>query len=382
MELTYAHDVTRNQILLVNTPNSLGFSQQWQNAGTLDNKTAELSASLPVINKKDFTWSMRGTWDRTRTYITELFTPEYTTDGGTGQGTTTFFHITANTAPDPASGLPQNRFGQIWGRKFYRKCSDMPTSLQGSCGDGKDYQVNDKGYVVWTGAGNSWRDGITKNLWVTRLNGAQSPFGDAVPLYFGMPIVDRPLRGQPGEGTGINQIIGNVFPKFRWTYSNNLSWKRLTLYGLFDATVGNNIYNQGEGWGLLDFASANFDMGHQSVETAKPAGYTWRAGPSENVGVQGFYDLLGPNNYVLEDGSFVKLREVSLSYKVGSLHGWGDWTVGLVGRNLHTWTKYTGLDPEVGSNSGSGATSALTNQTDAFGFPNLRTFTVSLSTRF
>ena len=53
--------------------------------------------------------------------------------------------------------------------------------------------------------------------------------------------------------------------------------------------------------------------------------------------------------------------------------------------DLKTFTSYTGLDPEVGSNGGSGQNgsgSALVNATDAFGFPTLRTFTVSLSTRF
>lgn len=379
-ELTYSHAVTKDQILQVNTPNSLGFSRQWQNAGTLDNKTFEVSLNLPVINKRDLTWSMRGTWDRTRSYITELFTPEYTTDGGTGQGTTTFFHITSNTAKN--NGLPQNRFGNIWGRKFYRQCSDMPASLQDKCGPGKDYQVNGDRFVVWVGAGNDWRDGITKNLWVTKLAGADSPFGNGMPLYWGMPIIDRPLRGQPGEGTGINQILGNVFPDFRWTYSNNLSYKRLSFYGLLDATWGQEIYNQGEGWGLLDFSSANYDQGNVSVENAKPAGYSWRAGGSESTGIGGFYDLLGPNNYAVEDGSFIKLREVSLAYHVGSVRGFGDWSVGLVGRNLKTWTKYSGLDPEVGASGGSGSTSALTNSTDAFGFPNVRTFTLSLSTRF
>jgi TonB-linked SusC/RagA family outer membrane protein len=379
-ELTYAHDITRDQILLVNTPNSLGFSQQWQNAGTLDNKTFEVALNLPLINRKNLTWSMRGTWDRTRTFITELFTPEYTTDGGTGQGTTTFFHITANTEKN--NGLPQNRFGNIWGRKFYRQCSDLPSAIQSQCGPGKDFQVNGDRYVVWVGAGNDWRDGITKNLWVTQLPGSQSPFGSNVPLYWGMPIIDRPLAGEPGQGLGINQILGNVFPDFRWTYSNNISYKRLTLYGLFDATWGQEIYNQGEGWGLLDFSSSEFDAGNKSVQDAKPAGYAWRAGPSESTGIGGFYDLLGPNNYAVEDGSFIKLREVSLSYNLGAVHGVGDWTIGLVGRNLHTWTKYSGLDPEVGSSGGSGSTSALTNSTDAFGFPPVRTFTISLSTRF
>jgi hypothetical protein len=323
---------------------------------------------------------MRGTWDRTRTFVTELFTPTFAYDGGTTQGTGTFFHITA--VDSMSNGWNQRQFGNIWGRRFYRNCSEMPSSLQGSCGDGLDYQKNDKGYIVWVGKGNSWRDGITKNLWVTKLSASQSPFGSKVPLYWGMPIIDRPLAGQPGEGIGISQILGNVFPKFRWTYANNMTYKRLTLYGLVDATVGNYIYNQTTDWGLLDFSSSMFDSGGQSVEQAKPAGYTWRTGPSESTGIGGFYDVLGPNTFTVESGSFAKLREVSANYRIGAVRGVGDWSIAVIGRNLYTWTNYSGLDPEVGSSGGSGNTSSLTNATDAFGFPNLRTYTIQLSTRF
>ena len=150
---------------------------------------------------------------------------------------------------------------------------------------------------------------------------------------------------------------------------------------MFDGTFGHDINNQGEGWGLLDFASSYFDQGKNSVETAKPIGYGWRVGGSEGVGTGGFYDALGPNTYNVEDGSFVKLREVSLTYRVGAVRGIGDWTLGLVGRNLMTFTSYSGYDPEVGV-SGGQAGSGLINQVDAFDFPTLRTFTFSLSTRF
>jgi hypothetical protein len=231
---------------------------------------------------------------------------------------------------------------------------------------------------VWVGEGNDWREGITKNLWVTKLDGAASPWHNGLPLYWGMPIIDRP----DGQTIGRNQILGNVFPDFRWTFANNMSYKRFTLYGLLDATWGQEIYNQGEGWGLLDFSSSEFDTENRTVETAQPTGYSWRAGPGESTGIGGFYDLLGPNNYAVEDGSFIKLREITLSYRIGQIQRFGDWSVGLVGRNLKTWTKYIGLDPEVGSSGGSGTTSALTNSVDAFGFPNVRTFTVFLTTRF
>jgi len=184
---------------------------------------------------------------------------------------------------------------------------------------------------------------------------------------------------------GFNQIIGNVFPDFRFTFTNDIQYKRITLYTLLDATIGHDINNQGEGWGLLDISSDHFDQANKTVETAKPVGYSWRAGSPESTGIGGFYDVLNVNNYVLEDGSFAKLREVSLTYKVGRIGGVGDWTVGVIGRNLFTITNYSGYDPEIGSNGGSGTRgtgSGLINQTDAFNFPTLRTFTFSLSTRF
>ncbi len=377
VEVTYAQSLTRNQILNVPTPASLGFASKWQNAGTLQNKTWEVALNLPVITKKDFQWNTRATWDRNRSYITDLFMPEYFTSAGTGQGTGSIFLITARK--DKVDGVPVNRFGNIWGRKFYKTCSDLPSSVQTQCGAGKAYQVNDQGWVVWAGEGNSYRDGITKNLWQTKLPAAQSPWN--FPLQFGHPIVDRPLKGEKGEGVGINHIIGNTLPKFRFALNNTVTYKKLSLYALLDATIGHNIQNQGEGWGLLDLSSSYFDQGNASVETAKPLGYGWRVGGSEGAGSGGFYDLLGPNNYNTEDGSYAKFREVSLTYQIGKVAGMGDWTLSAIGRNMFTFTKYSGYDPEVGV-SGGQAGSGLINQVDAFDFPTLRTYTISLSTRF
>jgi hypothetical protein len=247
---------------------------------------------------------------------------------------------------------------------------------------GKMFQVNDMGYVVYVPVGFSWRDGITRNLWQTSLASAGSPWN--VPLSFGHAIIDRPLRDEAGAGVGISQILGNVMPDFRATVSNNFQYKRVNAYALFDGTFGHRIYNMGEQWGLFDWASDNFDMRKRTVEEAKPIGYHWRVGPPENsAGTGGFYDILGVNNYNFEDGSYVKLREANLSYHIGPVRGVGDWTVGLVGRNLLTFTKYSGYDPEIGGNhTNTGANSGLISQVDAFDFPTLRNYTISLSTRF
>ena len=388
VELTHVNSATKNQILPVPTPATLGFSTQWQNAGTLESNTWEAALTLPVLNRRNFSWTMRGTWDRTRSYITQLFEPEFYTNGGTAQGTGSLFFMTANTAK--SDGWQMNQFGNVWGRAFYKGCGSLPSSVQADCGDGKTFQVNDKGWVVYVGAGNSWRDGITKNLWQTKLPAAQSPWN--VPLYFGMPIVDRPLRGQscsataplscPGETNGALHILGNTLPDFRLTWNNTVQYKRLTFYALLDGTYGHWIYNQGEQWGLLDFSSHNFDQAGTTVETAKPSGYSWRVGAPESSGAGGFYDFLGPNNYTTEKGTFTKVREISLTYRIGALKGiGGDWTAGVVGRNLFTFTNYSGYDPETGAGAGTTG-SGLINQTDNFGFPTLRRFTFTLSTRF
>jgi hypothetical protein len=117
------------------------------------------------------------------------------------------------------------------------------------------------------------------------------------------------------------------------------------------------------------------------VDLAKPIGYYWRAGSPDNVGIGGFYDILGPTNYTVESTSYAKLRELSMAYNVGPVSGVGNWTVSLIGRNLFTITNYQGFDPEVGQ-AGGIANSAAINAVDAFGFPNTRSFTFALSTSF
>ncbi len=116
-----------------------------------------------------------------------------------------------------------------------------------------------------------------------------------------------------------------------------------------------------------------------SIASAKPIGYYFRAVSTGGVG--GLYDVLGPNNNTVEDASFVKLREMSVAYRIGRLAGVGDWSISVVGRNLLTFSDYKGFDPEVGlggGNLGSGVLNAI----DAFTFPNLRTFSFQIQTSF
>ena len=75
-----------------------------------------------------------------------------------------------------------------------------------------------------------------------------------------------------------------------------------------------------------------------------------------------------------------------MSYRIGPIGGVGDWQVSAIGRNVLTITGYRGFDPEVGISAGSTTggqlNSGALNAIDAFTFPNLRTFTLGVSTTF
>ncbi|HXF96861.1 MAG TPA: SusC/RagA family TonB-linked outer membrane protein [Gemmatimonadales bacterium] len=366
LEVTYANTRVKDQILPVQVPATTGFGTQWQNVGTLTNKTWELSLEVPIIRQPDLSWSVRAIYDRTRTYVTELLVPPFNW-GAPVQAGGDMFRMQEG-----------ERYGTIYGRKFLTSCSELPNwtvDFRAQCGPGKAFQVNSDGLVVWVGQGNSLGDGIKKNLWQTSLPGSQAPYGDI--LHWGMPIVMRDTVGGPASIVP----LGNALPDFRMAFSTDVQWKRFTLYGLLDMAIGQDVWNQGFHWAHLDFLSKDVDQTGKSVEDAKPIGYYYRAGPPFSSGVGGLYDILTPTSFMVEDASYAKLREVLVSYRIGAINGVGDWSVSVVGRNLLTITGYRGFDPEVGIRGGQ-SNSAAINAIDAFTFPNLRTFTFGVSSTF
>ncbi|MGH7751835.1 MAG: TonB-dependent receptor domain-containing protein, partial [Gemmatimonadales bacterium] len=371
LSVTYAQSETRDQILLVPAPAATGFQDQWQNAGTLENKTWELSLNVPVITRRDLSWSWRFIYDRNRTVITALNVPPFRTGAGAGN-TGNMFRV--------AEG---ERYGTIYGRNFLTSCDQLPQSFQSQCGPTGAFQVNDDGMLVWVGAGNSWRDGITKNLWGTSLPDAQAPWG--VGVNWGMLIIERnpECAAAPDANCAGRQVpLGNGLPDWRFGISQTFQYRRLSVYGMLEGVMGRDVWNQGRHWAHLDYLARRIDQDGATVETAKPIGYYWRGKlPDGGAGLGGFYDILAPNSFFVEDASYAKLRELAVTYRVGPVASLGDWTVTLVGRNLFTITGYTGFDPEVGSGGGI-ASSAAINAVDAFGFPNTRSVTFGVSTSF
>lgn len=371
--VSFAKAIIDDQILPVRASTASGFQFQWLNAGEVTNKTWEATLTVPIIQSRRLNWTSRLIYDRTRSEITRLDVPDFTGDVVAGNTYTVF------------KFREGEQVGTMYGAAFLRDCAQLPQGFSSQCSMNSNdvnaaYRPNDEGWIVWVGQGNLPSEGITKNLYRAQLPLGQGPWGNRT--NWGMPIVLR-----DSTGAVANVPVGSGIPKFHWGLSQTIDFGRFNVYGLLDASHGQKLWNIQYAWSLGDLQSGDVNQADKSVESAKPLGYYWRQGPSlsptagSTAGIGGFYDALAPNNYNVEDASYVKLRELAVSYRFGSIAGSGDWKFGLIGRNLKTWTDFRGFDPESGNTSGSFNSAALTGVA-GYRYPKMRTITAQLSTSF
>jgi len=179
----------------------------------------------------------------------------------------------------------------------------------------------------------------------------------------------------------LNKIIGDPNPKWTGSILNEFTLaRRVRLRALLDGVFGNQIMN-------LSTRAQNAGIASNSKTYERellPYGDPRKLPPGFDARTQGIFE------YWIEDGTFVKLRELSASYTLDAapvrryFRDGVDLT--LSGRNLYVWTKYSGYDPEInlfGTNAGgvgSVQTTAADRGFDFGGYPIPRTW--SLSARF
>jgi TonB-linked SusC/RagA family outer membrane protein len=158
--------------------------------------------------------------------------------------------------------------------------------------------------------------------------------------------------------------IGDATPDFQMSFSSDLDYKRFTFGFLFDWKQGGDIIN------LTEFL---YDAGQNSVDYVGPGQERQRL---FNTGISQVY---------VQDGSYLKLREVTLAYNLPESFTRGLFgssvrqaRVSLSGRNLLRFTGYRGLDPEV-SNFGN---QAIVRNIDVAPFPPSRSFFFSIDLGF
>jgi hypothetical protein len=163
-------------------------------------------------------------------------------------------------------------------------------------------------------------------------------------------------------------FVGTPIPKVAGAFTTTVTlFGNLRLYGLVDFKRGHRRFNA-DRW-------VRCDVFLECRENVDPTG----ADPRLLADIQLGTDLETVNSFI-EDASFFKLREISASYTVpdrwARAFGAARATVTVSGRNLHTWTDFTGLDPESQSNPG---------ELDFFGqavTPTLAQFVTTISLSF
>jgi len=329
---TVYRDHTIGAIFLAPVPNSTGFGVQAQNAGDLRNQGIETQLNIRPIMQKDLTWEVGLQWAKNDNRVLGLSGQQFvdlTAGGGGGF---------AGTVPTAWTG---SSVGVLRGNDFAR------------CG---------RGLVI----GGENIDQLCGN----------APAGALFIDSDGFPILDPTDR-----------VISDGNPKWTGSVHTSLTFHKLTISGLLDIKHGGQIWNGTLG-ALDNFGASATTLirGSQVV-----FGKSWMpgpvAGPGANTPVtldQAWFTGLGSGfgpvaSQFVEDGGYTKLREVAVGYTFDSpsLTNWGFSSVNvrLSGRNLYTWTKYSGIDPEANL---AGA-SVLIQGVDYFNNPQTRSFVISVA---
>ena len=335
LEYSYSDKVTKDQILQVPLSAAAGYRDQWQNAGTLAGNTHELAASALLLSQNDYYWRVNVTGDRTRTRITALSVPPFL------------------AGPDDQTKIfrvgPGETYGVIYGEKFIKTADQLATTLAAKklAGTDANYVLNGEGYYV-----------------------AKTALGT---------VNEKPLKAYLSTGSSLQQI-GDVNPDFNASLNNTMQWKGLSVNTLFNWVRGGQIYNLTRQWPFNEERDPIFDQRGKAQADKKPVNY-----------YKVFYNGINANEFFVEDGSYVKLRELAVNWQlpesVTSALRLGKVQaprIGLVGRNLWTSTNYSGYDPDVSGAGGvvGGGNKPFAYRVDNFSYPAYRSLTAMLEFGF
>jgi hypothetical protein len=326
---------TEDAILDVPLAPSTGFTSKYDNVASFENDGWEVTIGANPIKTSNFSWQLDAQWSKNNSCVTDLAGAESVFLNGFTGSTVSLLEPDADGTCHP--------FGVFFGGDFVRF--------------GRGINV----------------DGVDID--------AAFPEATAGAIYVaadGRPVFDAQDRiaGDPNPNW-----LGSLRSTF--TLFNNL-----TVSGLIDVKNGGDVWNGTKG-ALYNFGThIDTEPFHGAGQSMTYAEYSGAEVAGPGVAVATTYNQAwftgngggfgGPFSQFIEDGGFVKLRDVSVSYSFNQPFlkrvGFSTMDVTVSGRNLKTWTDYTGIDPE----------SNLTQQStgrglDYFNNPQTRSWVLSVN---
>jgi TonB-linked SusC/RagA family outer membrane protein len=338
--VTYYRQNSTDVILNIPVAGSTGYTEKPANAASLRNIGVEMALNVRPITTRDFSWDVGVQWAQNRSRVTDLAGVQF--------------------APFPFSG-GTNGLG-----------------VQGVAVQGQPLGVYYGSDYVRCGRG----------LVVNNVSIDNTP-GECQGAPTGALYIDA--TGYPQLDAAGTYVLADPNPKWTGALRTSVRVRKFSLGGLLDIRHGGKAYNGTRG-ALDHFGRTlesqtfrdggnyvfgqNYFQGQQvagpGAGTAVPLGEAWFTGPG------GIFN--GPVSGFIEDAGFVKLREISLGYTfdqawVSRVLGFGSIDLRVAGRNLVTWTKYTGVDPETSLLGSASAVRGI----DYFNNPQGRSYVFSVT---
>lgn len=325
---------THDLLLNAQIPYTTGYSTAYKNIGSVRNEGLEFTLNTVNLRSKDFTWESNFNISFNKNKILAL-----NEDQPNMLSSMTSF--VTRMAQEPMYiaevGAPAAMFyGQVW--------------------DGV-YQYSDF-------------DEIAPGVYRLKLNIPDN--GDSRDIIQPGDIKYRDLNGDGVIDASDKTVIGNGLPKHIGGFTNNFSYKGFDLNVLFQWSYGNDLLNANR----LIFEGNITNVHHFN----QYASWVDRWTPENQSNTMHRVGGGGPqviSSRVIEDGSYLRLKTVMLSYNipqsVTKKLGINSLRVSAAAQNLYTWTNYSGMDPEVSVRN-----TVLTPGFDFSAYPHARTVVFGL----
>ncbi|ASU35341.1 SusC/RagA family TonB-linked outer membrane protein [Mucilaginibacter xinganensis] len=322
---TYWNRKANNVIYSINTAPSTGGNKILTNAIGLASHGFQASLNIGILRSKDFNW-----------HFTTNFSNETTTITSTSGAPIILSTAAGSTQESLIAG---QKIGQIYGNKAL-------TSVTETNSAGVPY-ILPADYSKYTIV-----DGRVVNIATKAIQ-----FGsEALPL-------------------------GDPNPKFNASFINNFTYKALSFGFQFDWVYGSHLYNQTKEWQYRDGISGDYDKAVNIGGTSGAYTAYYRSAYADIIGARNGARN-GTKDYFYEGSSFLRLRNIYLGYDFSKLIGGKVFkraVLTFTGRNILTFTKYTGFDPEVSSGA---SNSPFDRGVDHDSTPNSKSYQVGLNLGF